>query len=639
MAGGVNVKMGVSGVAQFKQSMNQAKQAAKTLDAQLALTEKQFKQSGDAESYMTEKAALLQAKLENQRSVVENAEKALQAMAEKGVDKGSKAYQDLYRQMIQAKGEMIDTESAISGIAEAGATAATEVGGMSEELGGVGRGISFQNVTSGLQTITESLENAAKKAYKLGSAIVKDVLGVGTWADDINTRSAVLGVSPEDLQRMEKTARLIDTDAETIIKARQKLNRNLGNRTKGAMDALAFLGVSAEGNPEDVFWKAGEALMALGDETEQEAKANDLFGKSWHELIPLFDAGREQYDKMNSSWNVMSEEQLKQLNEMDDEYQKMQQAVEDLKREALTNLAEPMKTALQAINDLLGKVSAWLGSEEGQKAVGDLVNGIKSGLEWISNNKAAVVTALGAIGVGFVGLKTALLGLNIAKTVSGLGGLFGGGDKAAQAAAQAAQASQAAQATTAASSGGWMSSAMGFFSLAAIGAAFDAARNQRINHAEQVRGTDAHLLAQSAGTEQLLASYLQAEKAKAEIDWMAATAEEAQAVAEAAQKAREALLAAEGGQQALDAYSDWRQENSKGNNYWELPEALNRILNVAEEQERNGANAMTKDEILDAIREGMANTPVNSFLDGELVTAYVSRRLAGELAIRRFTDD
>ena len=75
MASGVNVKMGVSGVAKFKQDMNQAKQSVKTLDAQLALTEKQFKASGDAESYMTEKAALLQAKLEQQKSVLATAEK------------------------------------------------------------------------------------------------------------------------------------------------------------------------------------------------------------------------------------------------------------------------------------------------------------------------------------------------------------------------------------------------------------------------------------------------------------------------------------------------------------------------------------------------------------------------------------
>ena len=41
---GVNVKMGVSGVQQFKQDMQQSKQAVKTVDAQLALSEKQFKQ-------------------------------------------------------------------------------------------------------------------------------------------------------------------------------------------------------------------------------------------------------------------------------------------------------------------------------------------------------------------------------------------------------------------------------------------------------------------------------------------------------------------------------------------------------------------------------------------------------------------
>ena len=58
-----NVKMGVQGLSQFKQSMNQAKQAVKTLDAQLSLTEKEFKNNGDAESYMEEKTALLQAKL------------------------------------------------------------------------------------------------------------------------------------------------------------------------------------------------------------------------------------------------------------------------------------------------------------------------------------------------------------------------------------------------------------------------------------------------------------------------------------------------------------------------------------------------------------------------------------------------
>ena len=433
MASGVNVKMGVSGVAQFKQSINQAKQSVKTLDAQIALSEKQFKANGDAQSYMAEKSELLKAKLEAQKSVVTSAENALKQMADRGVDRSSKAYQDMYRQMLQAKGAMLDTQTEMDKIGESASEAADDTKDMNDEIKNIGKQVSFETVTSGINKITDSMEKAAKTAYKVGSAIVKEVLGVGTWADDVNTRASVLGVSPEDLQRMEKTARLIDTDAETIIKARQKLAKNIGSGNKNAMSALEAMGISGNGDMEDVFWAAGNAIMKLSDETEQEAQANALFGKSWHDLIPLFSAGREEYERMNSSWDVMSEEQLKQLNEMDDEYQKLQIAVEDLKREALSNLAEPMKEALTAINDLLGKVSAWLKSDEGKNAVGNVVSKIKEAAEWLVNNKEGVIAALGAIVAGWAGLKLTGGALQILQLLNGINALKGGGAAAAAA--------------------------------------------------------------------------------------------------------------------------------------------------------------------------------------------------------------
>lgn len=434
MAGGVNVKMGVSGIAQFKQNINQAKQSVKTLDAQLALTEKQFKNSGDAESYMTEKAALLQAKLEQQKSVLSTTEQALEEMSARGVDRASKAYQDMYRQMLQAKGDMLDTQNAMDGITESGAEAAESVENMNTELANVGKQVSVQNVVDGLDKITGGMEKAAKKAVDLGKKIMTQVLGVGTWADDINTRSAVLGVSPEDLQRMEKTAALIDTDATTIIKARQKLMRGVGNGTKGTMDALSALGIQYTGDAEDAFWKAGEAIMALGDEAKQEAMANDLFGKSWHDLIPLFSAGREEYEKMNGSWNVMSKDQLDQLNAMDDEYQKLQIAVEDLKREALSNLAEPMKEALTAVNELLGKIGDWLKSDEGKATVENVVTAITDAMKWVVDNKEVVIGALGAIVAGWGALKLTGGALKIYQLITGLQGLRMAGGAGASAA-------------------------------------------------------------------------------------------------------------------------------------------------------------------------------------------------------------
>ena len=420
---GVNVKMGVSGVAQFKQNIQQAKNSLKTLDEQLKLNEKEFKATGDAQTYMETKAQLLNVKMEEQKAIVANAEKALDDMTKKGVDKASKAYQDMQRQMLQAKGDMLDTQTAMDSITDSGAAAAQSVETMNTELANVGKQVSVQNVIDGLDSITGGMEKAAKKAVDLGKKIMTQVLGVGTWADDINTRSAVLGVSPEELQRMEKTAALIDTDATTIIKARQKLMRGVGNGTKGTMDAMAALGISYTGDAEDAFWKAGEAIMALGDEAEQEARANDLFGKSWHELIPLFTAGRKEYEKMNSSWNVMSKEQLDQLNAMDDEYQKLQIAVQDLKREALANLAEPMKEALTAVNDLLGKIGDWLKSEEGKATVENVITEITDAMKWVVDNKETVIGALGAIVAGWGAMKLTGGALKIYQLVTGLQGL------------------------------------------------------------------------------------------------------------------------------------------------------------------------------------------------------------------------
>ena len=59
MATGVNVKMGVSGVQQFKNGIKTAQDSVKTLDQALALNEKQFKATGDAEEYMQAKTEVL----------------------------------------------------------------------------------------------------------------------------------------------------------------------------------------------------------------------------------------------------------------------------------------------------------------------------------------------------------------------------------------------------------------------------------------------------------------------------------------------------------------------------------------------------------------------------------------------------
>ena len=273
---GIDVKMGVSGLSEFKNSLNAAKQSLKTMDAQLELTEKEFKATGDSEKYLQDKAVELNAKLEMQKTVLSSAESALEEMTRNGVNKGSKAFQDMQREVLNAKSAMIDTQAEIDKLGTESGDAATEADKMNNQLERIGSQVSFETVHNGLKRITDGMEKAARAAYKVGKAVVQEVLGAGSWADDLLTTSTVLGVSPDELQRMQKTANIIDTDAETIIKARQKLMKGVGNGTKGTMDALEALGISYSGDAEDTFWKAGEAIMNLTEEAEQEAQANAL---------------------------------------------------------------------------------------------------------------------------------------------------------------------------------------------------------------------------------------------------------------------------------------------------------------------------------------------------------------------------
>ena len=117
---GVNVKMGVSGLSEFKRSIKGAQTSIKTLDQQLALNEKQFKATGDAEAYMQEKADLLDKKLQEQKGIVAQAEKALQEMTANGVKSSDEAYQKMWQNLAKAKGDLLDTEMAMRQVGASG---------------------------------------------------------------------------------------------------------------------------------------------------------------------------------------------------------------------------------------------------------------------------------------------------------------------------------------------------------------------------------------------------------------------------------------------------------------------------------------------------------------------------------------
>jgi hypothetical protein len=384
----------------------------------------------------------------------------------------------MYQQMINAKGAVLDTASAIDNITTAAEDADTVVSGMDNDLKKIGDGISYQNVTEALGTITDGMEAVMKKAIKMGETIVQNTLAAGSWADDLGEMAEKYDIPPEKLYRMQQTAKIIDTDAETILDAKDKMANAISKGT--AADALEDLGLGnvVDMDVEDQFWAIGEALKNWGDDYSRVEYAQKIFGKSWRQLLPVFKAGRKEYEEMNASWNWIGDENLENLQKMDDQYQKLTTEWELFQNTLWSTFSGPLTTGMEVLTGLMEKFNEYLQTDKGKELMDSLsdavaslftdltkidpeqtlqdiisiFDGIKDGLNWIKENKDGVVTAIKAVVGAWVGLKAAASVATMLKLFNGLKGLFGGGGGGAAGAAGAGG-------EAAAASGGWLTGA------------------------------------------------------------------------------------------------------------------------------------------------------------------------------------
>ena len=382
----VNIKLGVD-LGDFNSGIKSAKEQIKTFDAALKYAEASLKSTGDAESAMTTKTEALRGKLEAQKKVVEQYTDALKKMNDANVDKTSSSYQKMQTNLLNAKAAMETTKAQINDLNTSQTNAAKSADDLATNVGKIGKNVSLQTLSDGLSKLNNSLERGARTAIRMGRTIARSAMSSTGWADDLSTRSTQYGIDVETLQRMENVAAYIDTDVDAIISARDRMSKN--------RESLAeLLGISTDGRSvDDVFWEAGEAIMKLGEGFDQNEYAMKIFGRGWRELLPLFTAGREEYEALMESQSVLSKEQIDNLVKGDDAFKQVQQQAQ-----LLIN---------QFWADNAGKIT-------------DL-------LQWIIDNKDGVVAAITAIGGAFAALKLGEVALDIEKVVRGFQGLTGGG--------------------------------------------------------------------------------------------------------------------------------------------------------------------------------------------------------------------
>ena len=469
----------LDGEQQYRKEMNDAASAIKLLNAQQKAAVAEAKASGDAQKEAAEKAKYLEQKIAEQRKAVAAAERALKSLKDSGVAPNSKAVQTWEKKLADAKtslytmqGQLKDTKDELenegkqldtnSGQLDANKQATDDWKGALDNLN---TQVTLENVGKVIDGIYDKTMSVVRGVARAAKALWEWEIDAGHWADDLITEATQTDFDVETLQAWHYAAQFIDTEVDSIIGARDKLLKNMGSTSKDTIEAWQTLGVATHTmsgdmrDNEDVFWDVLEALASIEDQTQQDAIAQTLLGKSFRDLKPLLQAGRAAWDQYVAEGRdvaVVSADSVAALGELDDAQNKLTASLDKSRYEILASLAplftdvsEAMATAVQSLNDFLQ-------TEEGQKAMQDLadalggiiksltgeggenfqtlIEGAKTALEhlsgafqWIIDNKDTVVTAIIGITTALGGLKLASWGIKVAEVVKGLKSVFGGG--------------------------------------------------------------------------------------------------------------------------------------------------------------------------------------------------------------------
>lgn len=450
----IKTKLVLEGEAQYSTAIKNATKAIKGLDAEQKLARAQFNLTGDKEQYMADRAEILRKKIAEQEKAVKAAEEAVEKLRKMGVEPTNSKMQHWNEQLMKSKTELLKLQGSLAntekGLTDSG-TAFTSAAQKAEEYkdktSDIATGINWQNTISSITGVTSVIETALGKVSSLATSINSAMRSAADWADTVSTEAAKAELDPTTYQGWTYAAELIDTDVSTIVKAQDKLMGSMTSTSEDAQVTFNRLGVvTRETNGDlrdtnDVFWDTIEALGkstdAHGDaitETERDNLAQQLFGKSYRELIPLLTAGRTQWEALTEegkTYAAVSQENVDKLTALDDAQVKMDARLQKTKLTLAANLAPAFTEVADLIGGAAESFNEFLETPEGKQSLEGLGNAIKDlvagltnidfqkafdvatsvvrgltdALNWITDNKDLVVTALEVMGGAFALLK------------------------------------------------------------------------------------------------------------------------------------------------------------------------------------------------------------------------------------------
>lgn len=351
-----------SSLNKVNKDINQTSKALKDVEKALKLDPSNVELLAQKEALLAKQSEQVAEKLRLEQEAAEGAKQALEIG-----DISAEEYATLQAEIAMTQSsldELAGSASDASGDLEETGESAAEAGEEAED--------SAESFVEWGEVVKVAAEAAVKAIAAVGAAIgaattalVNSTLETGRYSDSILTMSTVTGVATDTLQEMNYATELLDVSTDTMTGAMTRIVKNVDSAADAERAYIAHqfelnqqlqsgiitqeeyaeqlgsigtaygdLGISvldSEGelrDSEDIFWDVIDALGEIDNETERDAVAMSILGRSARDLNPLIEAGSEGFEALaqeaHETGYVMSGETLTAFRDFDDNMRRLE---------------------------------------------------------------------------------------------------------------------------------------------------------------------------------------------------------------------------------------------------------------------------------------------------------------------------
>lgn len=433
----IDLDVNASGVTQSFAEINKS---IRSTQSELKTVDKLLKIDPSNTTLLAQKQVLLSNAIDDTKSkLVALAKAKMQADNSDDVDKNSKAYRELERDIESTKNAL---DKLTKEEEDNNSTLKKSKSGISDLTSGFkdasSKALSFGDVLKAnvfSDIIINGAKSLANAVLDMAKGMYNSVRDAGKLADDINTLAKQYNLTTKEIQQYMKASDLVDVSLETIAKSMTKLTKNMNEPSKSVAEAFNKLGIATRDSngalldSNEVFNKTIEQLALVKNETEQDALAMEIFGKSASDLGPLINGGAEELKKLNEYLEVngllLSDDELSGLNQMNDSFDYLKISIDSLIQKLATELSPLITPIIDKINQFVldnkDKIVEWVEQiiedvtgPDGEKLF-DLVDGLIENIQKFIDDLPVILD----------GIKDVIDGLTpLSKLLGGIVGLL-----------------------------------------------------------------------------------------------------------------------------------------------------------------------------------------------------------------------